>query len=222
MPDKDKYKDDPWYEVADALPPFVGPVHLPYGSAEYIVKRLMNQGLTQTAATAMVGNLYAESKLDPKAKQKLAKGGEGKGRGIAQWETGGRWDNPKETNVVGYAKKRKVSPYNLDLQIDFITHEMRRPDTRLGKVKKDINKTQSLDEATDIILTKYERAGKGDLKRRIGYSKGYADHVATIDGFDPSLKFKEPPPPVEPQGPPVPKTWDQRVEEKLRLLNEHK
>ena len=42
MADKDKYKDMPWYEVADALPPFVGPLNLPYGSAEYIIKRLMN------------------------------------------------------------------------------------------------------------------------------------------------------------------------------------
>ena len=222
MADKDKYKDMPWYEVADALPPFVGPFNLPYGSAEYIIKRLMNNGLTQTAATAMVGNLYAESKLDPKAKQKLNKGGVGKGRGLAQWETGGRWDNPKETNVVGYAKERGVSPYDLDLQIDFITHEMRRPDTRLGKVKEDINKTESLDEATKIILRRYERAGKGDLPRRIKYSKGYADTVAAIEGFDPSLKFKETPPPVEPQGPPAPKKWEDRVEEKLRLLDENK
>ena len=99
---------------------------------------------------------------------------------------------------------------------------MRRPDTRLGKVKEDINKTESLDEATKIILRRYERAGKGDLNRRIKYSKGYADTVAAIDGFDPSLKFKETPPPVEPQGPPAPINWEDLVEEKLRLLDENK
>lgn len=238
MPDKDKYAGIPWQEVADAIPRkfehnvgFEGPLNLPHGSAEYIVKKLQNDaGLSQIAALGVVANLRAESGLDPAKKQYSPKAKDkiGPGRGLAQWEKGGRFDYDTH-NLVKYAKSQGTGWEDLDTQIGFIGYEFDNL-KEYGAVRDLINKAKTVDEATKIFLKKYEKAGDPHLDDRLQYGRDYYDEVIKIPGFytDP-LKIK---PQASYKGkgmegsdivsPSPKKNFTERVEEKLRLLDENK
>jgi len=187
---------EPW------TPPFVGPPapvnlapedlpritteSLEYGSAEYIIKRLKDDhGLTETAAIGVVGNLQVESGLDPTKKQVSNKPGKfGPGRGIAQWTKGGpfgRWDTT-DVNLVDYAKQRGRDPYNLDLQIDFIAHEL---NVHGWAGKDDLMKATTVEESAKIFMTEYEKPNpkKNHYDRRKAASKEYKERVDNIHYF---------------------------------------
>mgnify|MGYP003627585322 FL=1 len=135
------------------------------GSPEYIIDKLINGGLTKTAAIGVVANLKAESNLDPGIKQL----GGGPGRGLAQWEKGGRYDTDP-INLNKFAAKKGTNWADLDTQIDFILYEMdKHPEYR--KVKEQLNKTDSVEKATLIFLKKYEKAGTPHTDKRLKYAK---------------------------------------------------
>ena len=135
------------------------------GSPEYIMNRLEGGGLTPTAAVGIVANLKAESNLDPAIKQLSG----GPGRGLAQWEKGGRYDTDP-INLVKFAKKKGTNWSDLDTQIDFILHEMdRHPEYK--KVKDMLNKSDSVKDATLIFLKKYEKAGTPHTDKRLKFAK---------------------------------------------------
>ena len=153
---------------------------LEYGSAEYIIKRLKDDhGLTEIAAIGVVGNLQVESGLDPTKKQV-----KGPGVGIAQWTKGGRfgrWDKT-DINLVDYAKERGRDPYDLDLQIDFIAHELN--EHRWTK-KDDLMKATTVEESTRIFMEGYEKPNpdKDHYDRREAASKEFKDRVDGIPYF---------------------------------------
>ena len=135
------------------------------GSPEYIIDKLVKGGLTKTAAIGVVANLKAESNLDPGIKQL----GGGPGRGLAQWEKGGRYDTDP-INLNKFAAKKGTNWADLDTQIDFILYEMEKhPEYR--KVKEQLNKTDSVEKATLIFLKKYEKAGTPHTDKRLKYAK---------------------------------------------------
>ena len=135
------------------------------GSPEYIINRLKGGGLTPTAAVGIVANLKAESNLDPAIKQYSG----GPGRGLAQWEKGGRYDTDP-INLVKFAKKKGTNWSDLDTQIDFILHEMERhPEYK--KVKGMLNKANNVEDATLIFLKKYEKAGTPHTDKRLKFAK---------------------------------------------------
>jgi|TARA_R110001592_G_scaffold347736_1_gene641421 hypothetical protein len=135
------------------------------GSPQYIIDRLVNGGLTKTAAIGVVANLKAESNLDPGIKQR----GGGPGRGLAQWEKGGRYDTDP-INLNKFAAKKGTTWSDLDTQIDFILYEMEKhPEYR--RVKEQLNNTDSIEQATLIFLKKYEKAGTPHTGKRLKYAK---------------------------------------------------
>tara|TARA_R110001606_G_scaffold397346_1_gene573550 strand:- start:317 stop:1024 length:708 start_codon:yes stop_codon:yes gene_type:complete len=139
------------------------------GSPEYIIDRLIDGGLTETAAIGIVANLKAESNLDPAIKQY----GGGPGRGLAQWEKGGRYDTDP-INLSKFAKKRGTNWSDLDTQIDFILYEMERhPEYR--KVKELLNRTDNVEDATIVFLRKYEKAGTPHTAKRLKYAEELDD-----------------------------------------------
>lgn len=121
---------------------------------QYIYNKLIKGGLTHIAAIGILANLKIESYLDP-AKHQL---GGGPGRGLAQWEKGGRYDTDR-VNLVNFAKKRGKDWTDLNTQIDFILHEMSVL-KEYRKVKEMLNRAKTIEDATLIFLTKYEKAGK--------------------------------------------------------------
>jgi len=138
------------------------------GSPEYIIDRLVNGGLTKTAAIGVVANLKAESNLDPGIKQR----GGGPGRGLAQWEKGGRYDTDP-INLNKFAAKKGTNWTDLNTQIDFILYEMEKhPEYR--RVKEQLNSTDSVEQATLIFLKKYEKAGTPHTDKRLSYAKDIA------------------------------------------------
>ena len=135
------------------------------GTPEYIMNRLEGGGLTPTAAVGIVANLKAESNLDPAIKQLSG----GPGRGLAQWEKGGRYDTDP-INLVKFAKKKGTDWSDLDTQIDFILHEMERhPEYK--RVKDMLNKAGNVEDATLIFLKKYEKAGTPHTDKRLKFAK---------------------------------------------------
>jgi len=141
------------------------------GSPEYIVNRLQRGGLTPTAAVGIVANLKAESNLDPSIKQY----GGGPGRGLAQWEKGGRYDTDP-INLVKFANRRGTDWNDLDTQIDFILYELdRHPEYK--KVKDMLNSTDNVEDATMIFLKKYEKAGTPHAPKRVQYAAELSDLI---------------------------------------------
>jgi hypothetical protein len=160
-------EDEPLEIKSDSKPVKVTP-NIKYpekGSPEYIVDRLRRGGLTSIAAVGIVANLKAESNLDPSIKQLSG----GPGRGLAQWEKGGRYDTDP-INLIKFAKKKGTNWSDLDTQIDFILYEMKKhPEYR--KVKELLNKAKTVEDATLIFLRKYEKAGIPHTEKRLKYAK---------------------------------------------------
>lgn len=126
-----------------------------------IYSKLRQGGLTHNASVGIIANLKAESKLDPAIEQM----GGGPGRGLAQWEKGGRFDTDR-INLVNFAKKKGKKWTDLDTQIDFILHELdTHPEYK--RVKSALNSAKTPKEATLIFLKRYEKAGKPNTKERL-------------------------------------------------------
>lgn len=105
-----------------------------------------SKGFTNFQAAAIVGNLDQESGIDPNISQQNG----GPGRGIAQWSAGGRWDSDPGDNVVAFAQQQGKSPYDLQVQLDFIMFELNTfPDYGLAQLKASTNVT---DATTDFEL----------------------------------------------------------------------
>jgi len=131
--------------------------------ARHILNRLIRGGLTPTAAAGIVSNIGVESAYtyDPNTHQ----GGGGPGRGLVQWEKGGRFDTDN-INLQSFAKSRGKSWNDMDTQIDFILHELNtHPEYKA--VKNKINKSKSISDATGIFLKEYEKAGTPHIEDRL-------------------------------------------------------
>jgi len=131
--------------------------------ARHILNRLIRGGLTPTAAAGIVSNIGVESAYtyDPNTHQ----GGGGPGRGLVQWEKGGRFDTDN-INLQSFAKSRGKSWNDMNTQIDFILHELNtHPEYKA--VKNKINKSKSISDATGIFLKEYEKAGTPHIEDRL-------------------------------------------------------
>lgn len=116
-------------------------------------------GLKPEQAAAIVGNLQAESGVDP-AKNQI---GGGPGRGIAQWSVGERWDQ-----LLAFAKEKGKSEFDLGLQLDFIWHELQGSEKQA--YEKFLQET-TLANMTITFERQYERAGKPNHPARIGFAQ---------------------------------------------------
>lgn len=123
---------------------------------DYFVKK----GLTKKQSAGIVGNLIVESGVDPTIKQS----GGGPGRGIAQWEAGGRWDHDSKNNMVWYAGQHGVSAWSLGPQLDFIWYELT---TFSGYGYADLKKAATISAATAAFNNKFEGCSACNLSRRV-------------------------------------------------------
>ncbi len=137
------------------------------------------KGLGETQTAGILGNYYVETggTFDPKTTQI----GGGKGRGIAQWEIGGRWDK-----LISYAEAREIDPYDLQTQLDFswfeLTGEPSAPGLNGGAYKKVYDKlveAETVEDAAVIFGNEYEIFGLA-LKWRKGevsYDKAFGERI---------------------------------------------
>lgn len=126
----------------------------------------MQRGLSAMQSAAIIGNLMQESGVNPRAAQPG-----GKGRGIAQWSTGDRWDSNPKGNMVDFgagkfastdpahvsaADRAKGGAYDLGNQLDFIWFEL---NTNFKSVFDSFKKQTTLYDAASVFGNKYEIFG---------------------------------------------------------------
>lgn len=146
-------------------------------------------------AAGLMGNLYAESGLRPDNLQNTyaKKFGmtdasytasvdngsytnfvrDSAGYGLAQWTY---WI--RKQNLLAYAKEKGASIGNLDMQLGFLAKELAGYHT----VIKALRAATSVKQASDIVMTKYERpANQSDTAkaRRASYGQKYYEKYAT-------------------------------------------
>lgn len=124
------------------------------GRTEFAMDFFTSRGFTKEAAAGIVGNLLAESGLNPKSEQY----GGGPGRGIAQWTVDQRWQT-----YLKFAKNRGLEPTDLEAQLRFIIHEM---PSQMGESAKSIKSMTDANAAAKLFMDKYERPGKPNWDRR--------------------------------------------------------
>ena len=153
-------------------------------------------GLTDHGAAGLMGNLYAESSLKANnlqnsfekklgytdagytaavdsGKYQLFET-DGAGYGLAQWTFCSR-----KAELIDYAKSCRKSIGDLEMQLDFLMKELREA---FKKVLAVLTSTASVQEASDIVLTQFERPadmGAAVKAKRAGYGKKYYDKYAS-------------------------------------------
>ena len=140
-------------------------------NGKIIWDKLIAEGFTKAGAAGLMGNLKAESNLDPKNLQntfekklgytnssytQAVDNGNYKnfikdsaGYGLAQWTY---WT--RKQNLLNFAKQQRVSIGNLEMQIDFLLKELRESYSSLYKTLKTVS---SVSTASNEVLTKFER-----------------------------------------------------------------
>jgi len=134
---------------------------------------LRKRDFTDAAARGIMGNFYAESNLDPDSRQILSSGETGAGRGLAQWESGGRF-NTDPLNLVDFSNERGTKWTDPETQLDFMIAEMENSEA-FGNVRNQMNQAKTPEEAAKIFLEGYEKANpeKARLDKRTEYASNF-------------------------------------------------
>ncbi len=132
-----------------------GPTSPTQTAYEYFVQK----GLLNYESAAIVGNLLQESQLDPTIGQYPA----GPGRGIAQWEVGGRWNQ-----LVAFASTEGLPWTNFTVQLDFIWHEL---NSDYSSALTALTDSYTYIDATILFEDSYEGASDPKMTNRVAYAK---------------------------------------------------
>lgn len=134
-----------------------------YSVANKIKNKMLKAGYEPHQISGILGSMHQESSFDPSATNATSKA-----YGIAQWL------GDRKTGLFDYASKKGVDPSNVDLQIDYLLHELENERTFIAKGGKDkIKKAANIDEVVDTFTLDFERPGKHELHmdRRRDYAK---------------------------------------------------
>lgn len=162
---------------------------------EKIWNFLIGKGMTAASVSGLMGNLYAESGLNPVNLQNSFEKKLGytddtytaavdngtynnfikdsAGYGLAQWTY---WS--RKENLLLFARSRGTSIGDLETQLEFLYQEL---STGYKAVLSALGAATSVREASDIILTKYERPADQSVKvqeKRAGYGETYYNKFA--------------------------------------------
>lgn len=154
-----------------------------------------SKGLSDAGVAGLMGNLYAESGLNPKNLQnsyekKLGMTNESytaavdngsytnfvrdsAGYGLAQWTF---WSLKQD--MLNYIKAKNKSIGDLNAQIEFLAYEL---STQFKSVWNILCTTNSVKEASNTVLLQFERPADQSVSvqnKRAGYGQGYYDKYA--------------------------------------------
>lgn len=151
---------------------------------KHIWEKLIAAGMTAAGAAGLMGNLKAESNLEPTNLQntyekKLGYTDErytaavdngtygnfihdSAGYGLAQWTY-----HTRKGNLLAFAKSKGKSIGDLDMQLDFLVKELREEYPSVWKV---LTTASSVRGASDDVLLKYERPA--DTSERVRSLRG--------------------------------------------------
>ena len=133
--------------------------------------RLINEGFTREGAAGLMGNLYAESMLNPKNLQNTFEKKLGytdetytkavdstayknfvndkAGYGLAQWTY-----HTRKQALLNFARSQNKSIGDLDMQLDFLIKELKES---FSNVYKSLKTVTSVREASNIVLLQFEK-----------------------------------------------------------------
>ena len=151
-----------------------------------------DKGWNDFGVAGLMGNLYAESSLNPenlqnsfenklnhndKSYTKAVNDGtyrnfveDGAGYGLAQWTY---WT--RKQTLLAFAKAREVSIGDLELQLDYLDYEL---GTGYKEVLSVVKNAYSIEIASNVILINFEKPANQSLqvqKKRIEYGKMFYD-----------------------------------------------
>lgn len=128
----------------------------------YAYSYLVDRGFTRNAAAGIVGNLIQESGVDPHSNQVG-----GPGMGICQWTETERWQS-----LLRFARTQGRNPYSLDLQLDFMLHEMKQ-----YGIYSRMQKMYGLEKATRLFMNVFERPDPryANLSGRVAFARTLRD-----------------------------------------------
>jgi hypothetical protein len=136
-------------------------------NGEKIYNYLRERGLSPEQAAGVVGNLAAESGLDPKAYNPNDVGQPA--GGIAQWR------GSRLTELQSYASENNLDWQSLDAQLPFMMYEL---ETKSYLGYGALLNSSSVEESTRIFEEKFERPRPGTYDRRFGYARDVYDRYA--------------------------------------------
>lgn len=164
-------------------------------TAEKIWNFLISKGLNEYGAAGLMGNLYAESALNPKNLQQTYEKKLGHtdasytagvdngiyknfvkdaaGYGLAQWT---HWS--RKEKLLKYAKSCKTSIGDLEMQLCFLWYELNES---FKSVVSTLKNAKTILEASNAVLLKFERPadqGTSVQKKRAAYGQEYYDKFA--------------------------------------------
>jgi hypothetical protein len=138
---------------------------------EYTFWTLVSKGLTMQQAAGVLGNMWAESSVNPRRVQgtKTPEGDSdtpvgSKGYGLVQWTPG--------TKILTDAQKAQKSPGDLAFQVNLLWDQLEGrsaiPEKAAGD---DLKKQTTVRDATISFLVKFERAGKPNTEERVRFAE---------------------------------------------------
>ena len=144
-------------------------------NAEIAWNYFRSLGFNEYATAGILGNLYGESGIDPTKYQQP-----GPGRGIGQWEVGGRHDI-----LVKFAAERGKPWTDLAVQLEFIWYELNGGDAATvyflnrdyGGLSNFMN-AKSVDWATEAFEYSFERASIIRMNDRKAFAHQFYDQFA--------------------------------------------
>lgn len=121
--------------------------------AKYIMDRVQSElGLTPIQAAGLAGNIYQESKFNPKAV-----GDRGAAHGIAQWHPNRR-------------KGKNILNMSFEDQVSYLIQELKGPE---NSALRKIIMTGNIDQAAWAVDKYYERSDGKSTKSRIKYATDF-------------------------------------------------
>ena len=161
-----------------------------------IWNKLINSGMTKAGAAGMMGNLYAESALNPKNLQNTYEKSLGytdesytnavdsgkytgfvhdsAGYGLAQWTYYSR-----KQAMLNFAKSKNASIGDLDMQLDFLIKELK---SDYPAVWTCLCSASDVRTASDTVMTQFERpadVSASAKNKRYEYSQKYYNMFAS-------------------------------------------
>lgn len=143
-------------------------------NASGIMGTLMNNGYSKGAAAAIIGNLYAESGLNPRVLQ----GGTVVSDDFRAWDggktySGGfglvQWDHESRVEALqNYADNRGLGVASIQAQVGFMIEEL----ASYG-YGPDVLNSMSLEDAVHGIWRNYENPATEDYEARLGFARQF-------------------------------------------------
>lgn len=159
--------------------------------------RLINEGFTREGAAGLMGNLYAESMLNPQNLQNTFEKKLGysdatytkavdstayknfvndkAGYGLAQWTY-----YTRKQALLNFARSQNKSIGDLDMQLDFLIKELKES---FSKVYNSLKTITSVREASNIVLLQFEKPAdqSNTVKNlRSSYAQKYYEQFANL------------------------------------------